>query len=190
VASPRFVVYGGPVADLFATVDVSVQAPSSYGTVKVTARRSDTGTVTVLYDGPIDADDRVDLDYTPLVNTRFTLEATAQHPSQCGGYGSGTFTRDLSTRSAVDLFEPTRVGSRTYTFRGNDNGHARDVVDLYREDQYGRPVLSGRTTSDAQGNYEIRRTFTGTGTFVFSTSTPSDPINAGDVSTRYRVTVR
>jgi hypothetical protein len=190
VASPGFIVYGGPVARSGTPVDISVQAPSDYGNVKVRVTRADTSTATILYDGPIDADNRVDLDYQPFVNTRVTLNAIAQHPSQCGGYGSATRSVDLFARSLVELLEAQRPATRTYVFRGFVSGHPRDLVNLYREDQYGRPVLTASATTGADGGYVIRRTFSGTGTFVFYTTSPSDPINAGGVSNRIRTTIK
>jgi hypothetical protein len=79
-----------------------------------------------------------------------------------------------------------RVGARTYRFSG-DSLPARPgglVVSLYRVGSDGREVLTAQARADAaSGEWQLVRTFTGTGRFGFVARTGADVQNAAGRST-------
>jgi hypothetical protein len=89
-----------------------------------------------------------------------------------------TANRGISTR--VDVAVAARVGlgavrngTRDYTFAGRVQPSVSSVVSLWRVDTAGRPVLTARASTSADGGYRIRRLFTGAGRFLFFTTVPT-----------------
>jgi hypothetical protein len=152
----------------------------------------------VIFQGAIDADNRVDLDVAPTVNSEYQgffnsggPNATSPECPNGRPYATGHFSaRTIGVRSVLALSPATRTGTRSYRFTGTIKSHAGDLVNLYRVDADGRSILTAQTTSRRDGTYALSRAFTGVGTFAFYTSSPSDPVNVGGLSNRIKVTIR
>ncbi len=89
-------------------------------------------------------------------------------------------SRVLNVRPALSL-SVTRNGRRTYTFRGDTLPALAGgrFVTLYRITPDGRQVIAAQTTARASdGEWVIRRTFSGTGRFGFTVRTGQTLVNA------------
>jgi hypothetical protein len=152
----------------------------------------------VIFNGSLDPDNRVDLDVSPTINTvyegRFSSggpKATSETCPHGRPYADGFLAPvRINVRSVLALSPAARTAPRAFRFSGTIKSHPGDTVNLYRVDAYGRSVLTAQTTARAEGTYRIDRTFSGTGAFVFYTSSPSDESNVGGLSNRVEVAIR
>lgn len=159
---------------------------------------------TLIHQGSIDADGRVDLDVAPTRNTEYVVDYAGGGPtdtsSDCPNgrpyydgrapsARQGQSRAIIGVRTVLSLFSPARTGLGTYRFTGAAKGHPGDLLNLYRLDGYGRSILTAQARATDAGDFAIDRRFSGTGTFVLYVATPTDPVNVGGVSQRLRLSI-
>lgn len=136
---------------------------------------------------------------TPRTNVDYKIRydgggPSRSHPAGCSEVpyytGASRTPVRMSVATSLTLSKATHTGPRSYVFSGANKGHAGDLVNLYRLDEKGHPVLTAQVKSRTDGTYRIGRTFTGVGTFAFFTASPSDSANLAGESNRLRVQIR
>lgn len=188
-ASPRALatpLSGGPCqAASFQEVAVDPTAITATGAAVVTASTMPNGIVDLYaYTRPSTAFIRVRSAETGAEGTAtFTIKPpsnTRLHSAQRGCENRRSPSVVLNVRTALTL-AVERNGTRNYTFSG-DSLPARPgglIVSLYRVTDDGRQVLTSQARASAtDGEWEMRRQFTGVGRFGFVVRTGQDLQNA------------
>jgi hypothetical protein len=197
----------------YQTVTLDVRTPTiqagAAGVVRLHGERSDTVTLyekqaqntgyvfraRYAFDGPTDVDVRV----TPRTNADYKLAYSGGGPSRDADrpegckvpyYDGETSPKRMGVATTLTLGTAVRAAVRSYVFSGTNKGHAGDLVNLYRVDASGHPVLTAQAEAGTDGTYRVRRTFSGTGTFTFFTGSPADRANLAGQSNRLQVQIR
>lgn len=146
-----------------------------------------------------------DFDQTGSVEVAVTPRTNADYKIGFGGggpaaqetegcqipyYDGETQPQRMDVASVLALTTATRTGTRSFVFSGTNKGHAGDLVNLYRVDASGRPVLTSQARTGTNGTYRIGRTFSGVGTFAFFVASPTDAANVAGESNSLRVQIR
>ncbi|MCW2777994.1 MAG: Bacterial Ig domain [Frankiales bacterium] len=182
----------GPVAPIVSASPSTVKAGASSvitgsgqpgSTIQLVGYSRPSTTNRVLRTGTADENGDFAFTITPTGNTRVFARST-----DASGTTDGP-SIVVTVRTTLSL-TVTRTGTRTYRFSGNvaPKRAGQSVRITYRKGS--SQVEVSRTKVAANGSYSVTRTFSGTGTFDFSSRTSTDVTTAGGTSVVRKVTVR